>query len=249
MSSKKTKTELLNHKIQSINNISSYIDSLINSNPKDQSCADKLCYWIDDYTNFLNKEKTFDSKKIISYRKGDIVKVHLGYRIGNEEGGLHYAVVMDKRNNKSNSLVTVIPLTSIKPGKSVHPNSVKIGGDLFQLLISKHNKLHNSILEKKIQLKDTINDIKSGDIKSSEDALNDMYSRLHILDSESNKLDILKKSILNMKKGSIALTNQITTISKIRIYDPLYSHHVLYGIRLQPTTLAKLDNKIKELYF
>ena len=135
MSSKKTKTELLNHKIKSINNISSYIDNLINSNPKDQSCADKLCYWIDDYTNFLNKEKTFDSKKIISYRKGDIVKVHLGYRIGNEEGGLHYAVVMDKRNNKSNSLVTVIPLTSIKPGKSVHPNSVKIGGDLFQLVI------------------------------------------------------------------------------------------------------------------
>lgn len=115
--------------------------------------------------------------------------------------------------------------------------------------MSKHNKLHNSILEKKIQLKDNINDIKSRNIESSEDALNDLYSRLRVLDSEINKLDILKKSILNMKKGSIALTNQITTISKIRIYDPLYSHHVLYGIRLQPTTLAKLDNKIKELYF
>ena len=106
MGSKKSKTELLNHKIQSINNMSSYIDNLINSNPKDQSCADKLCYWIDDYTNFLKKEKTFDSKKIISYRKGDIVKVHLGYRIGNEEGGRHYSTVIHAHEKIQKKLKT-----------------------------------------------------------------------------------------------------------------------------------------------
>lgn len=30
----------------------------------------------------------------------------------------------------------------------------------------------------------------------------------------------MQKEIQNLKKGSIALVNQITTISKIRIYDP-----------------------------
>ena len=42
----------------------------------------------------------------------------------------------------------------------------------------------------------------------------------------------MKNEIKNMKKGSIALVNQITTISKIRIYDPKRNDDVLSKIRL-----------------
>lgn len=57
-----------------------------------------------------------------------------------------------------------------------------------------------------------------------------------------------KQEVLSMKSGSIALLNQIVTISKIRIYDPLSSKNTLHGIRISDTTLDLIDEKIKKLY-
>ena len=49
-----------------------------------------LAYWLNDYARFLQKEQNFDSRKLIRYKRGSIVKVHLGYNIGSEEGTLCY---------------------------------------------------------------------------------------------------------------------------------------------------------------
>ena len=46
----------------------------------------------------------------------------------------------------------------------------------------------------------------------------------------------------------IALVSQITTISKVRIYNPITKHCTLHGIRLSNENMDELDNKIKELY-
>ena len=51
-----------------------------------------------------------------------------------------------------------------------------------------------------------------------------------------------------MKKGSIALISQITTISKQRIYDPKTSTDILANLRVSNTTLDLIDEKIKELF-
>ena len=51
-----------------------------------------------------------------------------------------------------------------------------------------------------------------------------------------------------MKEGSVALVNQITTISKIRIFDPRNLKGVLAGISLSEKNMEKINNKIKELY-
>lgn len=51
-----------------------------------------------------------------------------------------------------------------------------------------------------------------------------------------------------MKSGSIALVSQITTISKVRIYNPVTKRSTLHGIRLSAESMDKLDEKIKELY-
>ena len=50
--------------------------------------------------------------------------------------------------------------------------------------------------------------------------------------------------IEKMKSGSIALINQITTISKIRIYDPKTTTGVLSGIKLSTITLDLINNAI-----
>lgn len=58
----------------------------------------------------------------------------------------------------------------------------------------------------------------------------------------------IEKEISQMKEGSIALVNQITTVSKIRIYDPKNLNGVLSGITLSQEQMEKINNKIKDLY-
>jgi hypothetical protein len=58
----------------------------------------------------------------------------------------------------------------------------------------------------------------------------------------------VEKEISKMKKGSIALVSQITTISKQRIYDPKTSSDILANLRVSDNTLDLIDSKIKELF-
>jgi len=210
--------------------VDDYLNNLIRSNDdKKIKQTSLLSYWIKDYIKFLEKEETFEPGKLIKYTRGDIVKVHLGYGIGNEEGGLHYAVVVDKNNGKSSGIVTVIPLTSVRDKGTLHHAAVNIGTEIFTSIISKHDKLKNNL---------TI---------EFEKLQKDLIAQ-QAIENKLKELELLRRAILRMKKGSVALVNQITTISKIRIYDPIYQYNVLYGVRLQPTTLDKINDKIKELY-
>ena len=51
-----------------------------------------------------------------------------------------------------------------------------------------------------------------------------------------------------MKQGSIALVNQITTVSKIRIYDPKTDYDILSNIKLSNEKLDLLDAEIIKRY-
>lgn len=51
--------------------------------------SDLLAYWINDFAQYHDKEKTFYIAKSGKYSCGDIIKVNLGFNIGNELGGLH----------------------------------------------------------------------------------------------------------------------------------------------------------------
>ena len=55
--------------------------------------------------------------------------------------------------------------------------------------------------------------------------INNYNTIIHILNTYIKKVE---KEILKMKKGSIALVSQITTISKQRIYDPKTKHLLIF---------------------
>lgn len=61
-------------------------------------------------------------------------------------------------------------------------------------------------------------------------------------------LDKIGLEISRMKRGSIALVNQITTISKIRIFDPRSLKGVLAGVSLSEENMEKINQKVKDLY-
>ena len=78
--------------------------------------------------------------------------------------------------------------------------------------------------------------------------LNNISEKMKLLKNDIDLIDKVEKEISQMKNGSIALINQITTISKQRIYNPKSDVDVLAGIRLSNNSLDLIDEKIKRLF-
>ena len=184
-----------------------------------------ICYWLRDFRHFVGFEKQFKPDRLKSYERGDIIKVNFGFNIGSEHGGWHYAIVVDNKNFLHSPVLTVIPMTSIKSNKEINRNDLDLGDEIYCKLKIKHDKLMNA-------------NVSNND---SEEEINN---------SEKLKIQYRKaeKEILNMKKGSIALVGQITTISKMRIIDPKNSQDALDGIKLSPEKLDCVNGKIRELF-
>ena len=65
---------------------------------------------------------------------------------------------------------------------------------------------------------------------------------------EEQSLQKISAELHRMRNGSVAKVEQITTISKQRIYDPKKSGDVLDGIRFSDTAMEKINEKLKDLY-
>lgn len=78
-----------------------------------------LAAWINKWAKLLKQEQTFKPHFLPYYKRGHIVYADFGFNVGNEFGGIHYAVVVEDNNNKYNGNVIVVPLTSLSKGKSV----------------------------------------------------------------------------------------------------------------------------------
>lgn len=225
-----------NIKTKAITALSELINTYVQNN---DSRGEKLAYWINDYVNILKFENRFNPRMNKKYKRGEILKVNLGYNVGSEEGGLHYCVVIDKNNPLSSNTITVVPLTSIKENKKYDNRfNVVIDSEIMNILYDKANeKYHKLERESEEICKDAI-------------ALNnDTYSKTYArLINELQNLERIIKELSRMKQGSVAIVSQITTISKIRILDPKRSSDVFSNVCLCSETLNKIDKKIKELY-
>lgn len=240
--------------------------------------ANLISYWIKNYVQYICYEENFDPAKNISYKRGNIVKVNFGFNVGSEYGGLHYAVILDNHNSHNSPVVTVIPLTSIKDTKPVHSNSVYLGNELYKLLKIKYDTVSKTLKEERDEImgileffdhfflaaieltKELNHEEKASDglqqkITDALDSFNNA-KRLQNTLEEKNKhnkeeqeyLNKIGQEISQMKEGSIALVNQITTISKMRIYDPKNAKGVLSSISLSETSMEKINEKMKYLY-
>ena len=217
-----------------------YMDSL------DPEQGKKLAYWVKDYAHFLSKEHTFKPEKMIRYKRGSVVKVHLGYRIGAEEGGLHYAIVMDRNNTLYSPTVTIIPLTSVKPGvdlEKLHVSKLHIGDEIYTCVTT---KLTEAIADANDQL-NMLHALIEGTIDES--ATRDRIdSQIKEAKNQISYCKKLQNEVNRMKQGSIALVGQITTVSKLRIQDPKYAKDALSKIRMSNATLDLVDIKVQELF-
>lgn len=270
MSKVKTNDEILQHKNDVLNNFSSFMDDLVNSGDSTNSKrVDLISYWIKDFQLYLSQEKTFDAAKIKSYKRGDVIKVNLGFNIGSEQGGLRYAIVLDKDNKHNSKTLTIIPLTSIKEEKKVYERDIPLGKELYNRLKSKYDSTAEALkkrteectsgIEQAQNLLDIVSFTCQSENKEPDTKITILKNHLtELIDSQKALLSQLQEEeaslkkinmeLHRMKEGSIAKIEQITTISKQRIYDPRKSADVLSGIRFSDTAMDKINEKIKELY-
>ena len=244
-----SKQELTAHKDAALARLDAYMTSLIeDSNPSIQGKSDKLSYWIEDWTTFLEFESEFSPKSLRRYKRGEIIKAHLGYNVGSEEGGLHYCVVVEKNNSKNSPIVTVVPLTSIKSKtdlNKLHKGNVYLGNELFTNLNSKITHAQKSLIT---QITSLVDSIKESNDDSSEEEKNTLFKELKDCQENLNLIRRMQTEVQKMKIGSIALIPQTRTISKIRIYDPKTNYDILSNIKLSNEKLDLLDEAVINLY-
>jgi mRNA-degrading endonuclease toxin of MazEF toxin-antitoxin module len=220
---------------------------LISSNNQSiRGKADKLSYWLEDYIKFLTFEPKFDPSTLRRYKRGEIIKAHLGYNIGSEEGGLHYCVAIDKDNSIYSPVITIIPLTSVKPStdlSKLRKGEVFLGNELFTNLNSKVS-LHSKTLSDELKELQEALVLLKGSSNMCTDKIVELTRKMNSVKDASELLQRMRAEVLKMKNGSIALVNQISTISKIRIYDPKTNQGVLSGIKLSNEKLDAIDSEI-----
>lgn len=273
------KEDVIQNKKEAIRALNNMFELYINdSNDKHLKKANLLSYWIKDYVRMIKFEENFEPTKNIAYKRGNLVKVNFGFRVGAEYGGLHYGIVLDNHNDHNSPVVTVIPLTSSKDTEEIHENNVELGNEVYRSLKIKYDTISKALKEEQEEIQNelnlfktmvdlatqTANELESGTLDSQAfkqklsdarkylDAAKEL-KRLWEEKAQHNKeqQDYLNKiglEISRMKEGSIALVNQITTISKIRIFDPRNLKGVLSGISLSEEGMKKINQKVKELY-
>ena len=73
-----------------------------------------------------------------------------------------------------------------------------------------------------------------------------MKKLLRKITQQGKYIERLVDKIKKLKKGSIALLNQVTTISKLRILDPINSQSLLKDIVVSADTLGIIEDALKK---
>lgn len=201
-----------------------------------------LGYWINDYVSYLKREDSFELPKH-KYNRGDIVQVNFGYRLGSELGGRHFAVVLDAHNNMNSNVVTVIPLTSLKRKTRNSVYTIILEKGLFDLQKEKFSKLLDRAEQNSNKLDVLLKNAHTEEeLKIIKEELKKLENQIEAIESVSNQID-------RLKSGTVAQISQITTISKMRISNPLYAKDSLNGIKLTDNDMDRISENLKKIYF
>lgn len=125
--------------------------------------------------------------------------------------------------------MNVIPLTSRKDNKKYDSSSVNLGKELY-------NVFQKKIEKEKQKLQQILNEL---------DKIEDIPINIqNIIEKEKKYIEKMEDEISKMKQDSIALVNQITTISKQRIFKDT----VRRNVRVSNESLDLIDKQIIKFF-
>lgn len=198
--------------------------------------------WLSQWLEYIKFEKYFKPNNLKRYLYGEIIYVDLGFNVGKEFGGPHYAIVMNKKDTKSNNVLTIVPLSSLKD-----KNKDKLGDRLY--LGNEVKKAVGDNLSKNLNKIKTKIDMAIKELASNKNINQEVFlSKIEYYKKQMEHNQLVHKLHEKLKEESIALTNQITTISKMRIRNPKSPSDSLANIRISKDTMKTIMQKIHKLY-
>lgn len=208
-----------------------------------------LAYWVKTYVQYIRKEDSFSPESVFKLKRGSVVRVEFGYRVGRELGGRHYAVVLDTENSIHRNTVTVVPLGSWKEDYKGDKFNVLLEDGIYVPICQKIDALFQDSMRMANEAKAMQEKIKASPPENASSLMAGLHQKLAAANAQLETAHAWIEEISQMKLGSIAKVDQITTISKMRISAPLKKTHPLYGIRLSANDLNRIDQQLQELYF
>lgn len=187
-----------------------------------------------------------ESKKFKYYRRGQIIQVKFEPQTGYEIKGIHYAIVITKRDQPYIGTLTVVPLTS-KSGNHLMPIGSCISDSVFLELLREKNYYYDLLLKAKIQ---TERIQKAGSVleATTQDELNQIERDLKAYLDNIKYFDDLENKYKNIKKSSYANIYQITTIDKSKIVNPMNHLDPIKRIKAPDSVMDKIDKGIIEAF-
>lgn len=187
-----------------------------------------------------------ESKKFKYYRRGQIIQVKFEPQTGYEIKGIHYAIVITKRDQPYIGTLTVVPLTS-KSGNHLMPIGSCISDSVFLELLREKNYYYDLLLKAKIQ---TERIQKAGSVleATTQDELNQIERDLKAYLDNIKYFDDLENKYKNIKKFSYANIYQITTIDKSKIVNPMNHLDPIKRIKAPDSVMDKIDKGIIEAF-
>ena len=187
-----------------------------------------------------------ESKKFKYYRRGQIIQVKFEPQTGYEIKGIHYAIVITKRDQPYIGTLTVVPLTS-KSGNRLMPIGSCISDSVFLELLREKNYYYDLLLKAKIQ---TERIQKAGSVleATTQDELNQIERDLKAYLDNIKYFDDLENKHKNIKKSSYANIYQITTIDKSKIVNPMNHLDPIKRIKAPDSVMDKIDKGIIEAF-
>lgn len=187
-----------------------------------------------------------ESKKFKYYRRGQIIQVKFEPQTGYEIKGIHYAIVITKRDQPYIGTLTVVPLTS-KSGNHLMPIGSCISDSVFLELLREKNYYYDLLLKAKIR---TERIQKAGSVleATTQDELNQIERDLRAYLDNIKYFDDLENKYKNIKKSSYANIYQITTIDKSKIVNPMNHLDPIKRIKAPDSVMDKIDKGIIEAF-
>ena len=187
-----------------------------------------------------------ENKKFKYYRRGQIIQVKFEPQTGYEIKGIHYAIVITKRDQPYIGTLTVVPLTS-KSGNHLMSIGSCISDSVFLELLREKNYYYDLLLKAKIQ---TERIQKAGSVleATTQDELNQIERDLKAYLDNIKYFDDLENKYKNIKKSSYANIYQITTIDKSKIVNPMNHLDPIKRIKAPDSVMDKIDKGIIEVF-
>lgn len=187
-----------------------------------------------------------ESKKFKYYRRGQIIQVKFEPQTGYEIKGIHYAIVITKRDQPYIGTLTVVPLTS-KSGNHLMSIGSCISDSVFLELLREKNYYYDLLLKAKIQ---TERIQKAGSVleATTQDELDQIERDLKAYLDNIKYFDDLENKYKNIKKSSYANIYQITTIDKSKIVNPMNHLDPIKRIKAPDSVMDKIDKGIIEAF-